>query len=679
MELPPYSALTLRRGRCVSRFHVLRIVLSFAATVAGGHASAQWSTDPLAGVSVCADDSSQTGPRIVGDGTDGAIIVWEDARESGSVADIYAQRLSGAGVPRWQTNGIPVCTAPGIQRRPEIVSDGTGGAIVVWEDGRNGSFDIFAQRIDNAGAMRWQINGVPICTAAWAQQFPAIISDGTGGAIMTWQDSRVAGYAVYAQRINAVGSVQWAQNGIVVCDYGSSQLFPRIASDGRSGAIIAWEDGRLPSSGRDVYAQLINSDGFPQWQPNGVPICLASNHQQAIQLIPDGLSGAIIVWQDLRIGSMNSDIYAQRVNQSGVMQWITNGISVCIATGEQFSPRVITDQNGGAIIAWIDGRYGYAPRVFAQRINGSGSAQWQTSCIDICPSARNVERMQLAVDGSGGALFAWQDRRSGANNINIYAQRIDVTGTRDSHWPPGGLVVNAASGDQTDPQLLAPLGRKAIVVWCDMRSENTASDIYASAVYCDSAALIPVTFLSFTASVLSDGVLLSWRTANESNIAAFVVQRSIDELSWQDLGSVNPSHGTSGDNGYSYVDPVSFTPASTRLLYRISEQDYDGATHNSPIVVVAASDADARVTTISMAPNPAHAAADVNLMLARDERIAVSIRDLSGRIVGVVVQDQEIRAGRTLMPISLESLSPGTYFMELTTSAGRKICKFVLF
>ena len=41
------------------------------------------------------------------------------------------------------------------QQAIEIASDGAGGAIIVWEDNRNSTFDIFAKGIDHLGSTVW--------------------------------------------------------------------------------------------------------------------------------------------------------------------------------------------------------------------------------------------------------------------------------------------------------------------------------------------------------------------------------------------------------------------------------------------------------------------------------------------------------------------------------------------
>ena len=91
---------------------------------------------------------------------------------------------------QWQLDGVALCTVASDQVYPTIVSDGAGGAIVTWVDYRNGTADIYAQRVNAAGAPQWTADGVALCTAASDQSSPTIVSDGAGGAIVTWEDSR---------------------------------------------------------------------------------------------------------------------------------------------------------------------------------------------------------------------------------------------------------------------------------------------------------------------------------------------------------------------------------------------------------------------------------------------------------------------------------------------------------
>ena len=117
--------------------------------------------------------------------------------------------MNAAGVPQWTADGVALCAAANSKYNPTIVSDGAGGAIVTWNDYRSGNFDIYAQRVSAAGVPQWTADGVALCTAANSKNNPTIVSDGAGGAIVTWEDQRNGNYDIYAQRVNAAGVPQW--------------------------------------------------------------------------------------------------------------------------------------------------------------------------------------------------------------------------------------------------------------------------------------------------------------------------------------------------------------------------------------------------------------------------------------------------------------------------------------
>ena len=78
----------------------------------------------------------------------------------------------------------PICVAPDYQDLPQLVSDGSSGAIITWLDWRNGPGDIYAQRIGANGFVQWTADGVSVCGAASTQNRPMIVADGSGGAIL---------------------------------------------------------------------------------------------------------------------------------------------------------------------------------------------------------------------------------------------------------------------------------------------------------------------------------------------------------------------------------------------------------------------------------------------------------------------------------------------------------------
>ncbi len=149
-----------------------------------------------------------------------------------------------------------------------------------------------------------------------------MLSDGAGSAIICWPDERDDS-SIYATKLTADGQTPWAVDGVPVCVAPRESGWPKIIADDSGGVIIAWEDTRnvpSPSFHFDVYAQRLDSFGIPMWTLNGVAVSTAPDMQTELTAVPDGNSGVIVAWTDMRDGgylAQRYDIYGQRVNADG--------------------------------------------------------------------------------------------------------------------------------------------------------------------------------------------------------------------------------------------------------------------------------------------------------------------------------------------------------------------------
>ena len=434
----------------------------------------QWNTATSINNAICSKAGAQQDPRIVSDGKGGAIIAWVD-NSSGS-GDIYAQRIDKNGFVKWATNGVVVNNAIGDQTAVNITETSDGGVILTWTDRRiTLDADIYAQKLDSNGTKLWNSNGAPVVLKVNTQQNPKILSDGNGGAFVVYEDSSSStGMDIGLQHLSSNGSFTLTGNGLTICNANFDQINPRIETDNTGGAYIVWQDKR-GGSFYDIYAQRVDASGAVQWAANGVAICTASDGQLNPKIEPDGNGGAIVAWVDKRSGT-NYDIYAQSINSSGTVNWSTNGIAVCTAGGNQSAIELKTIGTSGVVAAWKDDRSGIYS-IYMQRINLSGVLQWNTSGVFVATGINpNLER-----DNSSGVIIAFQDSAIGGS-WNVYSSRFTVNGT---NLTGSYRVVADTARGQTGPKNISDLHNGSIICWQDNRRGDL--DIYCA--HLDSANL----------------------------------------------------------------------------------------------------------------------------------------------------------------------------------------------
>jgi hypothetical protein len=617
---------------------------------------AEWAEN---GVGICTNANTKTSPQIISDGTGGAIIAWSEYRTTWNV---YAQRVDANGGVLWGSQGTTVCDFVGIQRYPLIVSDGAGGAITTWSDDRSGYYDVYVQRLDATGARLWTTDGVALSTAT-GQQYPSgIASDGAGGAIVSFTSSEGNSDA-YARRVSADGTVLWTVNGVAVCATTDAELNPRAVPDGAHGAIIAFT--KNISGVNYTYAGRVDAAGTVLWAAEGVPLCTSAGGQYDLRAADGGAGAAIVTWADGR--SWPPDIYAQLVDTTGAVLWGATGAAVCTATGTQTTPQVAADGSGGAIIAWTDSRSG-TNDIYAQRVSAAGAALWGTDGVPVCAATDVQEENQIASDGAGGALVAWRDSRAGGGDLNVYMQRIDASGT--PVWMEDGVVACAAVSTQQNPMITCDEALGAIVTWTDLRSGS-------GAIYAHRENPIVATLLeSYVAGIESGCIELSWVLSEGGSDMRFFIQRAIaGGAPFEEI--LNPKIGRSGLS-FSFAD-CSCGPGEA-ARYHVEVEDNDGRRllFETDAIVLP----QAPLALFQNRPNPFNPSTTIGYHLPAAAHVVLEVYDPAGRNVTRLVDAVQAKgsheAGWNGRNGAGAMVGSGVYFYRLTAGKETLTKKLVL-
>jgi hypothetical protein len=502
-------------------------------------ALAAWPNNTLQSLAISAAPFDQQRPAVVNDGNGGAFIAWDDLHAADFDYDVYVQHAlrSGQFDPAWPAKGIRVGSlAPArAQYAAWLVPDGKSGAIVVWHEDLSGTAAaVYAQHLTAGGVdPTWPTDGVLLSATTPPVRFVSdMVPDGLGGAFVTWREQNTF-YKSQMQHVtaNATIAAGWPSAGVLLCSAANDQHMAVVAPDGSGGAIAAWIDGRV---GRDVYAARVLPSGTldPAWPVNGRAVC-TGNYVPVVRIVTDGSGGALIVWQDERSAS-GDDVYAQHISGNGILDpnWASNGTAVCAATGFQYSPAVVSDGAGGALVAWEDPRSG-ASDIYAHHVTPIGvDLAWPVNGRAVCTAAGGQYASMMVSDGIGGMIVGWSDQRSSPNDL--YAARVTSTGTIDPSYPINGSPVRTSpSTISFTPAIAGDGAGNAILVWGDNR--NGTRDIFAQRLARHGRLGMPEAEIVSVKDVVNDQggrVKVSWNAspldlASDPNVVAYDLFRSV--------------------------------------------------------------------------------------------------------------------------------------------------------
>lgn len=418
------------------------------------------------------DQSRNSNPPAVPDSNGGAYYTWYGP-DSSMVGNyhVYLQHIDSSGSPLWQANGIRVSSTDLFQYSPTVISDGNGGAIVLWVQGLNtGDYadkNLAAQRVSSSGQLLWGSGGVAVTTAGNVTG-PVLVTDNVGGALVGWTHLGTDDN-LYVQRVSASGALLWQSDGYPLSTAPDEQFLLRGVADGSGGAWFTWIDRRNPF--HDVYGQHLDRNGTPLWPANGRKLNTQTSGSTSPNLISDGAGGAIIAWHDRRNYPAYNDIYAIHLDIYGQDLWNPAEQSIVSSLeiyGLRLNIPILEDGQGGAIVVWGDSRnkntlLGDKKEAYAQRISGSGQLLWPTEGVKIISADGFGTAPAFIPDGDGGLVAVWQDSRFGS--FDIFLQQFSSAGT--PRWGSNGLWAHSGTKDQTDPYLVPLGGNRLAITWND--------------------------------------------------------------------------------------------------------------------------------------------------------------------------------------------------------------------
>lgn len=239
----------------------------------------------------------------------------------------------------------------------------------------------------------------------------------------------------------------------------------------------------------------------------------------------------------------------------------------------------------------------------------------------------------------------------GTNNLNLVRLLVD----NDSDFTSGVTFITPTSID----------GSANTVTF----TVDFADGQYYTLGSTEQAAL-PVTLISFTATNQNNSsIRLNWASARELNNAFYAVERSVDGVSFEQIGT-REGAGTTADIGY--YEFTDFNPKNGRSFYRLKQTDFNGEFEYSETISISLLKQE-NLPEYKAYPNPVPRGSNLKVVFQGSEPLDnnqyYTLYSLNGNLISsgtitvnspAVVRTEGLKRGVYFLKISRNNFKPQT-------------------
>ena len=208
-----------------------------------------------------------------------------------------------------------------------------------------------------------------------------------------------------------------------------------------------------------------------------------------------------------------------------------------------------------------------------------------------------------------------------------------------------------------------PLGLTALSSGISFRIYGYNAASYLGTFYLDQLVIngeitdivLPIRLYSFKGFLIENQVHLTWQVASSEEKSVFVVEKSQDLISFENVGRVSSGETIAGRSTYHFIDDRPWSGVSYYRLKMYGEDNIYTYSHVIDVIVLG------EEITFTIAPHPSMGRV-VSLILNGDIPEDVSLFHVTGKWIEV---DGLVRRGRYIDLFPKHALSSGLYVLSL--------------
>ncbi len=290
-------------------------------------------------------------PTALIDAGDNVNLIWQDARYL-QKPELYFKRLSNFGLPIVSDTRL-TSTIDGV-REHSAVLDLNQNIHIAWEDRFNGS-TAYYKKISRDGSSL--INNLRLANVQSKSKNPSIAVDSQNNLNMVWSDNRNGNYEIYFKKLNANGTI--LMNDARFTNTHADSMDVSILIDSSNNIHLVWTE--TLDDNADVYYKKLNNLGFPL-----INDLRLTNNEKSFKpsFIADNENNIHVIWNDYSREpssgncppSCDSEVKYKKLNNNGVI--LINDVGLTNASFKSKEPSIAIDSQNKVYVAWQDIRSG---------------------------------------------------------------------------------------------------------------------------------------------------------------------------------------------------------------------------------------------------------------------------------------------------------------------------------
>jgi hypothetical protein len=267
--------------------------------------------DKINGILVDDSPRRKSISNIIADNEGGAFLFWLENQNNKTI--LFAQHVDSTGSQLWGRKAIALSNYNQTVLSYSVQKSDFSAIYIAWQIQKSEK-EIYHQFLSFSGKILWGQGGKIATMKKGNKTNPQVLTaDST--IILSWTNEINKDKDIFIQKFNIKGAHRW-KDDIAVVQLPRDQFGQKLLSDGKGGAIVSWIDKRQESVRPDIYAQRISSSGKQLWGPLGIAVAFHYNSEKSYpSIVSDLRGGAIAIFKEIR--ESKGEIYAQKIFNTG--------------------------------------------------------------------------------------------------------------------------------------------------------------------------------------------------------------------------------------------------------------------------------------------------------------------------------------------------------------------------